>query len=168
MSVVAALGIVAIATLTGGPQSGTVPNMPYSPYAPPHYTEGPCIAIHYGRPGYPDEISMAQVVTNRQTCPGRHCISGFVPRKDVSGFIAVRYADFWRIANNYRALVVFRLKNGKDSSPIWLQPADYQAPWDVTSSRCRVETSEAMARSMGWSSFQGWGRTTAYVVRWER
>ena len=130
--------------------------------------QGPCKAVHYGREGYKDEVSMAQVVTNRLTCPGPHCTPGFHPRADVTDFIAVRWADRWRVPENWRALVVFHLPSGGYSSPLWLQPADYQAAKDVRSSACRVETSEKLAASQGWSLWQGWGLTTATIIRWER
>jgi hypothetical protein len=111
---------------------------------------------------------MGEVVRNRLTVP-RHRIEGFAPRRDVEGFIAVRNADAWRIGENWRARVVFRLPDGSYTPPIWLQPADYQQARHMTSSRCRVETSEALARAWGWSYYaHGRGRTTAYIVRWER
>ena len=131
-------------------------------YAP----EGPCKAVHYGKAG--EGITMAQVVANRQACPGRHCIEGFRPRQDVVDFIAVRNADQWRIAGNWRALITFRQTDGSWSQPVWLQPADYQKAEDMTSNACRVETSEALAASQGWSLYQGWGRTSAYILRWEK
>lgn len=132
------------------------------------YAEGPCVAIHYGRPGVRGEISMGEVLYNR-THYRKHRISGLRPRPDVEGYIAVRNADYWRIGRNYRALVVFTLPGGGLSRPYWLQPIDYQQARHVTSSRCRIETSEALAASMGWSSFRNdRGRTTAYIVQWER
>lgn len=135
---------------------------------PARYVEGPCEAVHYGRPGHKGEVSMGQVVYNRQHTR-KHRIAGFTPRRDVEDFIAVRNADHWRIAQNWRALVVFRLPNGGLSRPVWVQPADYQQRRHMSGPGCRVETSEALAASFGWSMYaQNEGHTTAYILRWER
>lgn len=128
--------------------------------------QGPCLAVHYGRTGVAGEASMSEVVHNRLTEP-KYSIPGFAPRPDVAGYIAVRYLDRWRIGENWRALVTFRLPGGGYSDPLWLQPADYQQKRHVRSSQCRVETSATLARSQGWSSYQGRGRTQAYILRWE-
>ena len=141
------------------------------PGAPTSYQEGPCKAVHYGQEAYDyrrNVTSMREVLTNRLTCPGRHCIRGLVPRRDVVDYIAVRNADQWRIKQNWRALVTFRRPNGTYTTPVWLQPIDYQHISHVTSRACRVEASEKLARSQGWSMYQGWGLTRAYILRWER
>lgn len=130
-------------------------------------SQGPCLAVHYGRPGHAGEVSMEHVARVR-VCPGRECIQGFEPRTDVAGYIAVRYADRWRIGQNWRALVTFKLPWGGYSAPLWLQPVDYQAPWDVRSAQCRVETSASLASRQGWSIWQGWGTTRAYIEEWQK
>jgi hypothetical protein len=147
--------LLLLALLTGG--------------VPPH-VEGPCKAVHYGREGSRyNEVSMSEVVANRQLCPGEHCIPTFKPRTDVVDFIAVRNADQWRIAQNWRVLIVFKLPGGGYSRPRWYQPVDYQQRQHMTSGACRVETSERAAASMGWSLFANdEGRTTAYILQWEK
>lgn len=130
-------------------------------------TQGPCVADHYGRVGYRHEHSMERTIALRQICPGSECIKGFYPRADVAGYMAIRWADRRIIATNPRALVRIQMPWG-GSKTVWLQPADYQYIGDVTSSQCRIETSAALAMAQGWSLWQGWGSTTARILRWER
>lgn len=130
--------------------------------------QGPCMVDHYGRVGYRHEHSMERTVQLRQICPGAECIKGFYPRSDVSGYMAIRWADRRIIGSNPRALVRIQMPWG-GSKTVWLQPADYQYISDVTNfSQCRVETSAKLAQSQGWSLWQGWGATTARILRWER
>lgn len=126
----------------------------------------PCKAVHYAQPGH--GTTMYSVMRARICPTGHECIPGFAPRADVEDYIAVRYLDRWRIGQNWRALVTFKLPGGGWSRLIWLQPVDYQAPWDVRSDACRVETSWGLAHALGWSANQGYGTTIAWIVRWER
>jgi hypothetical protein len=131
--------------------------------------------IHYPKTG---AYSFDAVVTNRTNPWSRHYTQGFVERKDVSGFVAVRYADRFRLGQ-VAVVSLYDPRTRQYGRPIRLEVADYQKAADATSYQ-RLEVDGYTADRFG---FYGWcaqyirrvcvdwrgeGRSKAIIIRWER